>query len=46
VYSQNLTTEHVEDFAELFGVELVVIDKNTTLRQLKNELRWSEAAYK
>lgn len=46
VYSQNLTTEHIEDFAELFGVELIVIDKNTTLRQLKNELRWSEAAYK
>ena len=46
VYSQNLTTEHLEDFAEMFGVELIVIDRNTTLRQLKNELRWSEAAYK
>ncbi|GAA4466272.1 L-arabinose isomerase [Nibrella saemangeumensis] len=46
VYSQNLTTESIEDFAEIFGVELVVIDKNTNLRQLKNELRWSEAAYR
>lgn len=46
VYSQNLTTEHIEDFAEIFGVELVVIDQETTLRQLKNELRWSEAAYR
>lgn len=46
VYSQNLTTEHIEDFADIFGVELVVIDKNTNLRQLKNELRWSEAAYR
>lgn len=46
VYSQNLTTEHVESFAEMFGVELVVIDKNTSLRQLKNELRWNEATYK
>jgi L-arabinose isomerase len=46
VYSQNLTTEHIEDFADIFGVELVVIDRNTTLRQLKNELRWSEAAYR
>ncbi|UFH54055.1 L-arabinose isomerase [Spirosoma sp. KNUC1025] len=46
VYSQNLTTEHIEDFADIFGVELVVIDRNTNLRQLKNELRWSEAAYK
>ncbi len=45
-YSQNLTTEYIEDFAEMFGVELVVIDKNTTIRQLKNELRWSEVAFK
>ncbi|WP_026998093.1 L-arabinose isomerase [Flectobacillus major] len=46
VYSQNLTTEYIEDFAELFGVELVVIDKNTQLRQLKSELRWNEIYYK
>jgi L-arabinose isomerase len=46
VFSQNLTTENIDDFADIFGVELVVIDKSTNLRQLKNELRWSEAAYK
>ncbi|GAB3727099.1 L-arabinose isomerase [Spirosoma lituiforme] len=46
VYSQNLTTDHIEDFADIFGVELVVIDRNTNLRQLKNELRWSEVYYK
>jgi len=46
VYSQNLTTEHIESFAEMVGVELVVIDKNTNLRQFKNELRWSEASFK
>lgn len=46
VFSQNLSTEQIEMFAEMVGVELVVIDKNTTLRQLKNELRWSEAYYK
>ena len=45
-YSQNLTTEHIEDIADIFGVELVVIDRSTNLRQLKNELRWSEAAYR
>lgn len=45
-YSQNLTTEYIEDFAEMFGVELVVIDKNTNIRQLKNEMRWSEVAFK
>jgi L-arabinose isomerase len=46
VYSQNLTTDQIEDFAEIFGVELVVIDKSTNLRQLKNELRWNEVAYR
>ncbi|GLU52006.1 L-arabinose isomerase [Dyadobacter frigoris] len=46
VFSQNLGTEQIEMFAEMVGVELVVIDKSTTLRQLKNELRWSEAYYK
>ncbi|AKD56162.1 L-arabinose isomerase [Spirosoma radiotolerans] len=46
VYSQNLTTDHIEDFADIFGVELVVIDRNTNLRQLKNELRWSESYYR
>ncbi len=45
VYSQNLTTAQIEDFAEMFDVELVVIDKNTTLRQLKQELRWNEKAF-
>ena len=46
VYSQNLTTSQIEDFADIFGVELVVIDSQTNLRQLKNELRWSEVYYK
>lgn len=46
VYSQNLSTDYIETFAEMVGIELVVIDKDTKLRQLKNELRWSEASYK
>ncbi|MBD0350527.1 MAG: L-arabinose isomerase [Flavisolibacter sp.] len=44
-YSQNLTAEHMEDFAEMAGIEYVLISKNTSLSQLKNELRWSEAYY-
>lgn len=45
-YSQNLSSEHMQDFAEMAKVEFVKIDKDTTLYNLKNELRWSEAAYK
>lgn len=46
VFSQNLTTEYFEDFAEMFNIELTVIDAKTELRQFRNELRWSEAIYK
>ncbi|WP_069660370.1 L-arabinose isomerase [Arcticibacter eurypsychrophilus] len=45
-YSQNLTSEHMQDFAEMAGIEFVKIGKETNLYQLKNELRWSEVAYK
>ncbi|MEN9571259.1 MAG: L-arabinose isomerase [Bacteroidota bacterium] len=45
-YSQNLTSEHMEDFAEMAGIEYVKIGKQTDLYQFKNELRWSEVYYK
>ncbi len=45
VFSQNLTTEYFEDFAEMFDLELTVIDAKTELRQFKNELRWSEKVF-
>jgi L-arabinose isomerase len=44
-YSQNLTSEHLEDFAEIAGVEYVRIGKNTDIYQFKNELRWNDAAF-
>jgi L-arabinose isomerase len=45
-YSQNLTSEHLEDFAEIAGIEYVRIGQETNLYHLKNELRWSEVYYK
>ncbi len=45
VFSQNLTTEHFEDFAEMLGIETCIIDSNTQLRQFRNELRWNETVY-
>lgn len=44
-YSQNLTSEHLQDFAEMAGIEFLLIDKNTQLPQLKKELKWNEAFY-
>jgi len=45
-YSQNLTAEHLQDFADIAGIEFVRIGKDTKLDQFRNELRWNEAAYK
>jgi L-arabinose isomerase len=44
-YSQNLTSEHLQDFAEMAGIESVLIGKNTNLYDLKNQLRWNEMYY-
>jgi len=44
-YSQNITSEYLQDFAEMAGIECILIDKNTRLQQFKNELKWNEAAY-
>ncbi|MEM1097426.1 MAG: L-arabinose isomerase [Planctomycetota bacterium] len=43
-YSLDLTTEPLEDFADMVGIETVVIDADTKLRTFKNELR-QNAAY-
>ena len=45
-YSQNLSSEHLEDFAEMAGIEYLLIGKETHLYQFKNELRWNETFYK
>lgn len=45
-YSQNLTVEHLEDFAEMAGLELIKISHGTTIPQIKNELRWNELAFR
>jgi L-arabinose isomerase len=44
-FSQALTAEHLEDFAEMAGLEFLLIDENTTLSEFKKELRWNEIYY-
>ncbi len=46
VYSQNLTTEFMEDLADILDIELVIIDRHTTIRNLKNELRFGDVAFR
>ena len=45
-YSQNLTSEHLSDFAEMANIECILIGKKTDLHQFRNELRWNEMYYK
>ena len=44
-FSQALSMEHLQDFAEMADLEFLPIDSTTELRQFRNELRWNEAAY-
>lgn len=45
-FSYNVSAEQLTDWAELNGIEAVVINKNTTIPSLRNELRWNEAAWR
>ncbi len=45
-YSQNLTSEHMRDFADIAGIEFALIGQHTDLHQFRNELRWNEAYYR
>jgi len=45
VYSQAITTEYMEDFADIAGVELLVIDNNTSVREFKDKINANEAYY-
>lgn len=44
-FSQNLSSEYLENFSRMAGLEFVLIDKETKLHQLENEMRWNEMAY-
>ena len=45
-FTYDLSVEQMVDWAAAMGIESVVIDKNTTIRNLKNELRWNELAFR
>ena len=45
-FSYDLTAEQMGDWAAAMGIEAVYIDKDTTIRQFKNELRWNSVFYR
>ncbi len=44
-FSQVVTSEYMEDFANIAGLEYVVIDKDTKINDFNKELRWNEMYY-
>jgi L-arabinose isomerase len=42
VFSQSVTSEFMEDFAEIAGIEYVLINNETKISDFKKELRWNE----
>jgi L-arabinose isomerase len=45
-FSQAVDSRHLQDFAEIAGIETVMIDANTDLPELKNQLKWNQVYYR
>jgi L-arabinose isomerase len=45
-FSQALTAEHLEDFAEMADIEFLLINQDTRLSEFKKELRWNDVYYR
>jgi L-arabinose isomerase len=45
-FSQSVTTEHLEDFADIADIEFVRVGADTSLSDIKKELRWNEFYYR
>ncbi|KOV31532.1 arabinose isomerase [Streptomyces sp. XY431] len=46
VLSGAVGSEELDDLAEMLGVELLVIDDDTTIRRFTKELRWNQAYHR
>jgi L-arabinose isomerase len=44
-FSQSVTRDHLEDYAGMAGLELLVIGNETRLADLKKEIKWNEVYY-
>jgi L-arabinose isomerase len=45
-FSYDLSVEQMVDWADSVGIESIVIDKNTDIRSLKNEMRWNSVVFR
>jgi L-arabinose isomerase len=45
-FSLSLSVEHLEDYAAMAGLEFLIIDRETTVRDFKKELKWNDLYYR
>jgi L-arabinose isomerase len=45
-FSYDVTSDHLQDFADMAGTEMLLIDENTCLPEFKKELRWNDLYYR
>jgi L-arabinose isomerase len=46
VYTNALNAEYFRDYAQMNGIEFVLIDRDTKPERLRDELRWNEAYWR
>jgi L-arabinose isomerase len=44
-FSYDVTSEHMQDFAGMAGIELLLIDEHTRIPDFQKELRWNDMVY-
>jgi L-arabinose isomerase len=44
-FSYAVTAEHLQDFADMAGIEFLLIDENTKIGEFKDKLRWNDLYY-
>ncbi len=44
-FSYSVNAEHLQDFADMAGLEFLLIDENTRLPEFRDKLRWNDLYY-
>jgi len=44
-FGYSVTAEHLRDFAEMAGIEFLLIDEHTRMDEFKDKLRWNDLFY-
>ncbi len=44
-FSYSVIAEHLQDFADIAGIQFLLIDEDTDLSAFRKELRWNDLYY-